>query len=179
MPSESISYVWQVTGCEHTLLPEKDKFTPPSIPTLTIGGFSRWQSLEMLLSPEKHVPFYQFALSNWNLINPLTNKPFPTQIPAESFPLEPDAQVDRWHRSCAEKLRREANQRERDAYQDAAYKYPINDESHYEGDTGRKDRSATKSDLQSGAEGTRSGRISQKGVFSSNSVGRTSRRRSA
>lgn len=179
LPNESISYIWQATGCEHTLLPDKDKFAPPSIPTLTIDGFSRWQSIEMLLGPEEHVPYYQFALSNWDLINPLTNKPFPMQIPAESFPLERDAEVDRWHKSCAEQLRKEVNQREKEAYKEAAYKYPISDESHFEGDVERKDRSATKSDLQSDVEGARSDRNRQKRVFSSNRAETTSQRRSA
>ncbi len=35
-PHESISYIWQVTGCQHSLLPADDDFAAPSIPALTL-----------------------------------------------------------------------------------------------------------------------------------------------
>ncbi|WKT39879.1 hypothetical protein QSH57_001698 [Fusarium oxysporum f. sp. vasinfectum] len=119
MPHESISYIWQVTGCQHTLQPTDDDFAPPSIPALTARGFSRWESLEILLGPEEHVPFLQFAVKNWQLKHPETGQDFPAELPPTVFPTQADAEVDRWHKSCAEKLRKEANAREREAYREA------------------------------------------------------------
>lgn len=120
MPHESISYIWQVTGCQHTLQPTHDDFEPPSIPALTPRGFSRWESLEILLGPEEHVPFLQFAVKNWQLKHPETGQEFPPDLPATVFPTQPDVEVDRWHKSCADKLRKEANAREREAFREAA-----------------------------------------------------------
>lgn len=119
MPHESISYIWQVTGCQHTLQPTEDDFEPPSIPALTPRGFSRWESLEILLGPEEHVPFLQYAVRNWHLKHPETGQEFPPDLAKNAFPAEPDPDVDRWHTSCADKLREEASQREREATRDA------------------------------------------------------------
>ncbi|KJZ76166.1 hypothetical protein HIM_04622 [Hirsutella minnesotensis 3608] len=108
MPHSSISFIWQVTGCQHTLQPTHDDFAPPSIPALTFRGFSRWESLEILLGPDEHVPFMQYAVKNWDLKHPETGEQFPPDLPANVFPAETDMDVDRWHKSCAEKLRSEA-----------------------------------------------------------------------
>ncbi|KAI9172245.1 hypothetical protein HJFPF1_01742 [Paramyrothecium foliicola] len=108
MPHPSISYVWQVTGCQHTLQPTENDFAPPSVPALTFRGFSRWESLEILLGPEEHVPFMQFAVKNWALKHPETGEAFPADLPKDVFPAVADADVDRWHQSCAQKLRTEA-----------------------------------------------------------------------
>ncbi|ATY62066.1 hydroxyproline-rich glyco DZ-HRGP [Cordyceps militaris] len=108
MPNSSISYIWQVTGCQHTLLPTDNDFAPPSIPALTPRGFSRWESVEILLGPEEHVPFLQFAVKNWNLRHPETGECFPTDLPADVFPSEADEEVDLWHKACGERLTREA-----------------------------------------------------------------------
>ncbi|KAM5355249.1 hypothetical protein ACJ41O_001895 [Fusarium nematophilum] len=124
MPHESISYIWQVTGCQHTLQPTDDDFEPPSIPALTPRGFSRWESLEILLGPEEHVPFLQFAVKNWHLKHPETCQEFPPDLPKHVFPAQADVEVDRWHKSCADKLRKEANAREREAARDAARDAP-------------------------------------------------------
>lgn len=67
----------------------------------------RWESIEILLAPEEHVPFLQSAVRNWALKNPEDGKPFPVDLPKEAFPAETDADIDRWHRECATKLRRE------------------------------------------------------------------------
>ncbi|KAH6991045.1 hypothetical protein BKA56DRAFT_465936, partial [Ilyonectria sp. MPI-CAGE-AT-0026] len=114
MPHESISYIWQVTGCQHTLQPTADDFARPSIPALTPRGFSRWESLEILLGPEEHVPFLQYAVKNWHLKHPETGQDFPPDLPKTVFPTGADEEVDRWHKSCADKLRKEAS-KEREA----------------------------------------------------------------
>ncbi|KAH7155709.1 hydroxyproline-rich glycoprotein DZ-HRGP [Dactylonectria estremocensis] len=109
MPHDSISYMWQVTGCQHTLQPTADDFARPSIPALTPRGFSRWESLEILLGPDEHVPFLQYAVKNWNLKHPETGQDFPPDLPKTVFPTGPDDEVDRWHKACADKLRKDAS----------------------------------------------------------------------
>ncbi|KAG5927266.1 hypothetical protein E4U53_002901 [Claviceps sorghi] len=104
MPHSSISYIWQVTGCQHTLQPTGNDFEAPSIPALTFRGFSRWESLEVLLGPEEHVPFLQYAVKNWNLKHPETGQDFPANLPVSCFPPQADKEVDRWHKLCATKL---------------------------------------------------------------------------
>ena len=108
MPDSSISYIWQVTGCQHTLQPTDNDFAPPSIPALTPRGFSRWESVEILLGPEEHVPFLQHAVKNWALRHPETGDIFPEELPASVFPAQGDAEVDLWHKSCGERMSREA-----------------------------------------------------------------------
>lgn len=108
MSDSSISYIWQVTGCQHTLQPTDNDFAPPTIPALTPRGFSRWESVEILLGPEEHVPFLQYAVKNWSLRHPETGEPFPPDLPADVFPTEADEEVDLWHKSCGERLTREA-----------------------------------------------------------------------
>ncbi|PMB71021.1 hypothetical protein BM221_003485 [Beauveria bassiana] len=108
MPDSSISYIWQVTGCQHTLQPTDNDFAPPSIPALTPRGFCRWESVEILLGPEEHVPFLQFAVKNWNLRHPETGECFPADLPTDVFPSAADEEVDLWHKACGERLTREA-----------------------------------------------------------------------
>ncbi|POR36116.1 Uncharacterized protein TPAR_03690 [Tolypocladium paradoxum] len=108
MPHSSISYIWQVTGCQHSLQPTHNDFETPSIPALTFRGFSRWESLEILLGPEEHVPFMQYAAKNWCLKHPETGEDFPCDLPADAFPAQADMEVDRWHKSCADRLKSEA-----------------------------------------------------------------------
>lgn len=62
----------------------------------------------MLLGPEEHVPFLQYAVKNWHLKHPYTGESFPTDLPATAFPAVCDPAVDEWHRACGEKLREAA-----------------------------------------------------------------------
>ncbi|KAI2630218.1 hypothetical protein GGS26DRAFT_102856 [Hypomontagnella submonticulosa] len=107
-PHKSISYIWQALGVQHTLQPTDNDYEPPSIPALTARGFVRWESIQILLEPQEHVPFMQFAVRNWPLVNPDTGKPFPVDLPAEAFPSECDPETDAWHKECARRLREEA-----------------------------------------------------------------------
>ncbi|TWU76354.1 hypothetical protein ED733_006243 [Metarhizium rileyi] len=108
-PYSSISYMWQITGCQHSLQPTGNDFAAPSIPALTFRGFSRWESLEILLGPEEHVPFLQYAVRKWNLKHPESGADFPVDLPSTCFPEEPDQEVDRWHKTCSDKLRTAAS----------------------------------------------------------------------
>lgn len=114
-PDRTISYIWQALGVQHALQPTPDNdFAPPSIPTLTLRGFVRWQSLQILLGPEEHVPYLQYAVANWNLKHPYTGEPFPADLPVTAFPAVCDAAVDEWHRACGRKLREAATPNEED-----------------------------------------------------------------
>jgi hypothetical protein len=108
VPYPSISYIYQSIGCSHALQPTKDDFAAPSIPTLTIRGFVRWESIETLLGPQEHVPFLQAAVRNFGLKNPETGESFPVDLPDESLPNVPDEDIMRWHKLCADKLRQQA-----------------------------------------------------------------------
>ena len=105
VPHPSISWIYASIGCQHNLLPTKDDYTPPSIPALTTKGFVRWQSIELLLGPEEHVPFIQHAVRNFAIKNPDTGESFPVDLPTESFPQHPDPEIEKWHTRCAERLR--------------------------------------------------------------------------
>ncbi|KAI0907170.1 hypothetical protein F4823DRAFT_603864 [Ustulina deusta] len=108
-PDRTISYIWQALGVQHTLQPIPDNdYAPPSVPALTLRGFVRWQSLQILLGPEEHVPYLQHAVANWNLKHPYTGDAFPVDLPASVFPSVCDPAVDEWHRACGEKLREAA-----------------------------------------------------------------------
>ncbi|KAI0893694.1 hypothetical protein F4806DRAFT_146978 [Annulohypoxylon nitens] len=107
-PHKSISYIWQALGVEHTLQPTANPYEPPSVPALTLRGFVRWEAIQILLEPQEHAPFIQFAVRNWALINPDDGKPFPVDLPRDAFPAQCDPEIDAWHRECAKKLREEA-----------------------------------------------------------------------
>jgi len=109
VPYASISWIWASLECEHILRTSHDRFKPPSIPALTKSGFVRWQSIEILLGPEEHVPFMQTAVRNFPIKDPDTKVRFPKELPAEVFPLVPDVEVAKWHGECADKLRQMAS----------------------------------------------------------------------
>ncbi|CAG8975292.1 hypothetical protein HYALB_00008076 [Hymenoscyphus albidus] len=114
VPHPSISWIYASIGCQHTLQPTENDFTPPSVPALTTKGFVRWQSIEILLGPEEHVPFIQNAVGSFHIKNPETGEVFPVELPKEAFPLKPDAEIERWHSECAAKLRERATPDEED-----------------------------------------------------------------
>ncbi|ROV88792.1 hypothetical protein VSDG_08984 [Cytospora chrysosperma] len=111
-PHESISYIWQVFGCQHTLQPTDNDYEPPTIPALTLRGFVRWESIQVLLSPDEHVPYIIYAVSHWHLKNPDTGETFPADISPEAFPSEPDPEISAWHAACGDRLRQEATTKE-------------------------------------------------------------------
>lgn len=130
VPYKAISYIWQVTGCQHTLQPGDDDYAEPNIPALTVKGFVRWETIEILLAPEEHVPFMQYAVRHWNLKNPDDGKVFPPDLPKEAFPAETDPAIDRWHHECATKLRSDATPKEDDAKDEQPHKHSFHDSGH-------------------------------------------------
>ena len=107
-PWTSLSFIYQSLGCFHTLQPGKDPYAAPSVPALTPEGFVRWQTVQVLLGPEEHVPFLQEAVKRFDLINPANSEPFPKTLPKEALPCEPDLEMTQWHDAVSEKLRLEA-----------------------------------------------------------------------
>ncbi|KAG9243404.1 hypothetical protein BJ878DRAFT_510966 [Calycina marina] len=106
VPYPSISWIYASIGCQHTLQPDSNVFNPPFIPALTAMGYVSWQSIEILLGPEEHVPFMQYAVQNFEILHPETGERFPADLPTEAFPAVPDPMIVEWHAQCAEKLRR-------------------------------------------------------------------------
>lgn len=103
----SLSSVYQWLGCYHTLQPETDPHTPPTIPALTPGGFVRWQTFQLLLEPDRSVPVLQEAVKRFDLTNPVDGSSFPRVLPKESLPHEPDVELVEWYENMAERLRSE------------------------------------------------------------------------
>ena len=107
-PQASLSFIYQSLGCFHTLQPEKDPYSAPSIPALTPEGFVRWQTVQVLLEPEEHVQFLQEAVKRFDLVNPADGEPFPSILPKEALPSKPDLEMTQWHEAVSEKLMLEA-----------------------------------------------------------------------
>ena len=133
-PDESISYIWRALGVHHILKQPSGPvpglyFEQPTIPALTIQGFARWESIQILLEPQEHAPFIQFAVRNWALRHPDTGELFPPDLPKEAFPAECDPVIDAWHKKCADRLRTEAiaQQERMNTQQPQAQSPPIRD----------------------------------------------------
>ncbi|KAL8672490.1 MAG: hypothetical protein Q9168_003061 [Polycauliona sp. 1 TL-2023] len=108
-PKPSLSFIYQSMGCFHTLQPEKDPYLAPDIPTLTIQGFIRFQTIQLLLEPDLHASFLQNAVKRLDLVNPADGLPFPDRLPRHALPSRPDPEVVTWHGGVAENLRLESN----------------------------------------------------------------------
>lgn len=104
----SLSFIYQSLGCFHTLQPDKDPYNKPIVPALTPQGFVRWQTVQLLLEPDEHVPFLQEAVKRFEITNPLDGEPFPSVLPNEVLPNKPDQEMTEWHDSVSEKLMLEA-----------------------------------------------------------------------
>ncbi|MCJ1362407.1 hypothetical protein MMC16_001510 [Acarospora aff. strigata] len=103
-PHATLSFIYQSLGCFHTLQPTPDAFAPPTIPALTPQGFVRWQTIQLLLDPEEHVPYLQRALKRFDPLG----EGFPKVLPREAFPASPDEDMTRWHERVCELLKSEA-----------------------------------------------------------------------
>lgn len=112
MPSQSIAFIYKSLGCLHSLQPspaeEKDGYSSPSVPALKPRGFVTWQTIQILLGPEEHVPFIQTALMEFRVVDPVTGLPFPKVLPKEAFPSKPDQHMIEWHEGVSDRLRIEA-----------------------------------------------------------------------
>ncbi|SLM39293.1 hypothetical protein LPUS_01148 [Lasallia pustulata] len=103
-PPPSLSFIYQCLGCFHTLQPDHDPWVSPSIPALTPQGFVRWQTVQLLLGPEEHVPFLQKAVKSFAIIHLADGSEFPKVLPKTAFPAQPDWEMLKWHDGVQEKL---------------------------------------------------------------------------
>ncbi|KAF2815935.1 uncharacterized protein BDZ99DRAFT_376005, partial [Mytilinidion resinicola] len=113
-PPSSIAFIYKSLGCLHSLQPSPtdDGYDSPTIPALKIKGFITWQTIQLLLCPEEHVPFLQKAVLDFDIIDPADGKPFPKLLPKESFPEKPDPAMVQWYEGVADRLRKEAEAEE-------------------------------------------------------------------
>ncbi|KAF2458225.1 hypothetical protein BDY21DRAFT_284474, partial [Lineolata rhizophorae] len=111
-PPTSIAFIYKSIGCLHSLqpAPDDDGYGAPQIPALKKKGYITWQTIQLLLGPEEHVPFLQNAVDKFDIIDPETNRPFPKLLPREAFPDHPDPSMIEWYEDVANKLRAEAEQ---------------------------------------------------------------------
>ena len=107
-PAPTLSFIYQSLGCFHTLQPQKDPYSPPAIPALTPQGFVRWQTVQLLLEPEEHVPIIQSAVKRFDIVNPADGLSFPDYLPADSLPSMPDPEMLDWHEGVSQRLMLEA-----------------------------------------------------------------------
>lgn len=109
-----MAFIYKSLGCLHSLqpTPTDDGYGTPNIPALKKKGFVTWQTIQLLLGPEEHVPFLQNAVATLDIIDPSTGQPFPKLLPTESFPREPDADMVRWYEGVSDRLRQQCEAEE-------------------------------------------------------------------
>ncbi|KAI9759888.1 MAG: hypothetical protein M4579_002013 [Chaenotheca gracillima] len=108
-PHASLAFIYQSLGCLHSLhQPPGGDYAPPTVPALEPRGFVRWQCIQILLGPEEHAPFLRQAVREFDILNPVTGKRFPKEIPSGAFPDKPDATMTSWHDGIFERLEKEA-----------------------------------------------------------------------
>lgn len=96
----AISEVYTTLGCVHSLLPDpEDDYSPPRIPALHPRGFERWQTIQILMDPDEHVPYILDALRKFDLVDPQTGQGFREygELTREAFPMAPDEATKDWH----------------------------------------------------------------------------------
>ncbi|KAF2875979.1 hypothetical protein BDV95DRAFT_484411, partial [Massariosphaeria phaeospora] len=111
-PPASISFIYRSLGAFHSLqpAPNDDGYSTPTIPALKPRGFVTWQTIQILLGPEEHVPFLQKAVAQFDVLDPETNTLFPKILPKECFPEKPDDAMEEWYQGVAERLRKDAEE---------------------------------------------------------------------
>ncbi|ETN45345.1 uncharacterized protein HMPREF1541_09176 [Cyphellophora europaea CBS 101466] len=91
-----LSFIYKTFGCFHSLQPTHTPFEIPCIPCLTPHGFARWQTLQLLLSPDESVDFLQKAVQIYRIPRP-DGGTFPTPLPKSCFPSQPDPEMEDWY----------------------------------------------------------------------------------
>lgn len=56
------------------------------------------------------MPFLQNAVKRFDLLNPKDNSPFPSILPKEALPAQPDPDISEWHSAVSQKLMVEAQE---------------------------------------------------------------------
>lgn len=109
-PPSSIAFIYRSLGAFHSLQPSAndDGYSSPAVPALKKQGFVTWQTIQLLLGPQEHVPFIQKSVKQFNVIDPETNEPFIKMLPSKCFPDKPDEAMEEWYEGVADRLKREA-----------------------------------------------------------------------
>ncbi|KAL6704692.1 hypothetical protein ACN47E_007974 [Coniothyrium glycines] len=111
-PSSSIAFIYRSLGAYHSLqpAPTDDGYSSPTVPALKAQGFVTWQTIQLLLGPEEHVPFLQKAVEKYDIIDAETGNVFPKILPKKCFPDRPDEAMEAWYQGVAARLKREAEE---------------------------------------------------------------------
>ncbi|CAN9172211.1 unnamed protein product [Alternaria alternata] len=111
-PPSSVAFIYRSLGAYHSLQPGPydDGYSSPTIPALKKNGFVTWQTIQLLLGPEEHVPFLQRAVEIDDIPDPETGNIFPKILPKECFPEKPDDAMEMWYQSVAARLKKEADE---------------------------------------------------------------------
>lgn len=80
-------------------------------------GYVTWQTIQLLLAPDEHVPFLQRAVQRFDIINPQDGSQFPKVLPAAAFPSKPDEEMLDWFDEVNERLTQEAHAEQRTVHQ--------------------------------------------------------------
>lgn len=109
-PPSSIAFIYRSLGAFHSLQPSAndDGYSAPAIPALKKQGFVTWQTIQLLLGPQEHVPFLQKSVELFDVVDPETNEVFLKMLPSTCFPEKPDEAMEEWYEGVAVRLRREA-----------------------------------------------------------------------
>ncbi|KAI4689829.1 uncharacterized protein J4E84_004009 [Alternaria hordeiaustralica] len=111
-PPSSVAFIYRSLGAFHSLqpAPDDDGYSSPTIPALKKDGFVTWQTIQLLLGPEEHVPFLQKAVELDDIPDLETGGTFPKILPKECFPEKPDDAMETWYQSVAARLKKEAEE---------------------------------------------------------------------
>lgn len=108
----SIAFIYRSLGAFHSLqpAPTDDGYSSPTIPALKKQGFVTWQTIQLLLGPEEHVPFLQRAVEQYDVVDPEMGTVFPKVLPKQCFPDKADDAMETWYQDVAARLKREAEE---------------------------------------------------------------------
>jgi hypothetical protein len=111
-PAQSLSFIYRSLGAFHSLqpAPNDDGYSSPTIPALKRQGFVTWQTIQLLLGPEVHVPVLQNAVKQFDVVDPMTGNTFPKVLPAACLPNKPDDAMEAWYDTVAQRLQLEAEE---------------------------------------------------------------------
>ncbi|KAI5294843.1 hypothetical protein KEM52_003046 [Ascosphaera acerosa] len=105
---ESLSQVYTVLGCLHTLAPTGTSPADPAwAPALLPSGFVRWQLVQCLLRPDIHAKCLQRAVEQFRPCDPATGARLPG-IPDQALPSTPDRETTEWYRDQLKELEKSA-----------------------------------------------------------------------
>lgn len=135
-PSSTIAFIYRSLGAFHSLQPSvsDDGYSSPAIPALKKQGFVTWQTIQLLLGPQEHVPFLQKSVQQFDVVDPETKEVFLKILPSTCFPKKPDEAMEEWYEGVATRLKREA--------ETAANGARVDDEARSSADISRDDSSA-------------------------------------